>query len=688
MPESPVSQPIHAVERRLDVRLPVSDGLELSANLWLPRAGDADAPATCPAILEMIPYRKDDWRANGDEARGRYFASRGYAFCRLDVRGTGSSPGVALDEYTARETQDGYDAVEWLAGRPWSNGRVGMWGISYGGFTSIQVAALRPPALRAIVPMYATDDRFTDDVHYVGGVPTASELTQYAVAMVANNALPPRPAYRGEGWLDEWRQRIEQTPVWLVEWLRRQHDGPYWRQGSLAPEYGRIEAAILMFGGWMDSYIDPVFRMLERCSAPRRAIVGNWVHEYPDDGYPGPNIDWLHETVRFFDHWLKGADNGVMDEPMLTWFRRGWAPPEAFPRAWPGAWRAQAAYPPPGTAAGELPLYLAAGAEPLRGRLSAARPATVGVERLVHRATVGTQGALSWGAGGPPNGLARDLRPDDARVPTWTSEPIVEPIDVLGRPTVVLRWRSPVAVATAVVRLQDVAPDGTPIQVTAGMLNLTHRDGHETPTPLPIGEAVTVRVALRAWGYRFAAGHRIRISVASAAWPVGWPSPEPAVFELPTGERGVDAPRLLLPLVPADGSAAVPPFRTEPPALDTVGSGSDDEPVWIVTEDVLSGTVSVTTFEGGETVTEDGTRLYGSEAHRMAACDADPSAARMTSQVRYRLVQDGHEVTTAADAEMTSTATTFRHAGELTVTLDGEPFATRSWDETIARDLC
>jgi uncharacterized protein len=677
-----VSQPIHEVERHLDVRVPVSDGLELSANLWLPRPHAEAADARFPAVLEMIPYRKDDWRANGDEARGRWLAARGFAFCRLDVRGTGSSPGVALDEYTARETQDGAETIAWLAAQPWCNGRVGMWGISYGGFTSIQVAALRPRALKAIVPMYATDDRYTDDVHYVGGAPTASELTQYAVAMVANNALPPRPAYRGATWLDEWRRRIEETPIWLVEWLRQQRDGPYWRQGSLAPDYRRIEAAILLFGGWMDSYIDPVFRMLERCTAPRRAIVGNWTHEYPDDGYPGPNLDWHHELVRFLDHWLKGVDNGVMDEPALTWFRRDWATPEPFPRTWPGEWRAERSWPALGS--GSLELRLAAGAEPLRGRLVAGS-ADDGVARLVHRATVGTRGALSWGAGGRPNGLARDLRPDDALVPTFTSEPLDVPIDVLGIPEVVLGWRSPVRTGTAVVRLQDVAPDGTPIQVTAGILDLTHRDGHDRPAPLPVRETVTVRVPLRACGYRFATGHRIRVSVASSAWPVIWPSPDPATVELVLG--GPPDARLVLPTIAPAGSAAVPTFRTESAGLPSIGGGSEDEPIWRVTEDVLAGTVTVESFEGGESVNDDGTRLYGSERHAMTASDADPATASMVSEVRYRLEQDGHVVTSAADAAMTSSADAFRLRGELRVTLDGEPFATRTWDETIPRDI-
>jgi uncharacterized protein len=673
----PASEPVHEVKRQLDVRIPVRDGLELSANVWLPVP--REGAELFPAVLEMIPYRKDDWRANSDESRGRYLAARGYALCRLDVRGTGSSPGIALDEYTARETEDGYDAVEWLAAQPWSNGNVGMWGISYGGFTSIQVAALRPPHLKAIVPMYATDDRYTDDVHYIGGCPTASELTQYAVAMVANNALPPRPSFRGDAWIDEWRERLEKTPIWLVEWLRQQRDGPYWRQGSLAPDYGRIEAAILMFGGWMDSYVDPVFRMLEKCTAPRRAIVGNWTHEFPDDGYPGPNLDWLHEMVRFFDHWLKGVSNGVMDEPMLTWFRREWSPPEPFPRSWPGTWRAETRWPLKGAV---RELFLATGSEPLRGRL-VAKPVTVaGVDILRHRATTGTRGALSWGAGGQPNGLGRDLRPDDALVPSYTSDPLESDVDVLGMPEVVLEWRSPVPLATAVVRLQDVAPDGTPFQVSAGILNLTHRDTHDQPKSLPLGEAVSVRVSMRACGYRFEAGHRIRISVASSAWPVIWPSPQAADFELITG-----AARLILPLAPTAGPAKVPTFRTELPDLPSVGGGSDDPPVWRVTEDVLAGTVTVSSFEGGETVTYDGTRLYGSEGHEMTASDSDPAHARMGSEVVYRLHQDGHDIEAEATAEMTSTATDFRLRGELRVRLDGESFHTRTWDEQIPRDL-
>ena len=413
--------------------------------------------------------------------------------------------------------------------------------------------------------MYATDDRYTDDVHYIGGCVTASELTQYAVSQVASNALPALPARAGEDWIAAWRARLEATPVWLIPWLRHQHDGPYWRQGSLAPDYDRIEAAILLFGGWMDSYIDPVFRMLDRCTAPRRAIVGNWSHEFPDDGYPGPNLDWLHELVRFFDHWLKGEPNGTMDEPALTWFQRDFAPPEPFPAAWPGRWRAAAAFPP--TGAGRRTFWLASGDEPLRGRLSVEATGTPGIAIFPHRATIGTHGGLSWGAGGSPNGLARDIRPDEAGVPSYTSDALDEPLEILGMPELVAEISADMPVATVVVRLSDVAPDGLSVQVTAGILNLTHRRSHAVPEPLTPGITETVRVPLRAAGYRFAAGHRVRVSVASACWPVVWPSPYIGSIAIhhgvaPANGSAALASRLELPLAAPLDDAEVPAFRT------------------------------------------------------------------------------------------------------------------------------
>jgi hypothetical protein len=681
----PASAPHHDVRTLRDARIPVGDGVELSANLWLP-VPTADEPAErFPAILEMLPYRKDDWRAASDQARGEWLAARGYALCRLDVRGTGSSPGIAVDEYTARETQDGYDAVEWLAAQPWCNGNVGMWGISYGGFTAIQVAKLRPPALKAIVPMMATDDRYTDDVHYIGGCVTASELSQYAVSMVGMNALPPSAEYRGASWAEEWRDRLENTPVWLFEWLRRQHDDPYWRQGSLAPDYGAIDAAIFSIGGWMDSYVDPVLRMHERCTAPRRSLIGNWVHAYPDDAYPGPNLDWYHEMVRFFDRWLKGVDNGVMDEPGFVVFRHEYAPPEAFPAAWPGDWLALPTWPPPELT--EQVLHLASGPRPLAGELLDEAPPTGGVERFHHRPTIGTRAALSWGAGFPPNGLARDLRPDESLVPTFTSAPLEAPLDVVGFAAAELAWESTTPVATAVVRLSDVDPDGTSAQVTAGILNLTHRDSHAAPTPLEPGVVHGVRVPLRATAHRFLPGHRIRLSVASAYWPVIWPSPFAAEYALHLG--GEARSRLILPVLPGDtATLPLPPFKTSPAGLATPGESRDEPPAWQIVEDVIDGSVTVRTSEFGEIALPDGrTTLYSGERLEMTARDDDPAHARMHNEVVYRLQAGGAEILVEAAGTIASTETDFHMNVGLTVRLDGAPFFERSWLETIPRRL-
>ncbi len=683
----PASQPVHPVAALRDVRIPVSDGLELSANLWLPEpTADGSGPTTFPAILEMIPYRKDDWRAASDESRGEWLAARGYAFCRLDVRGTGSSPGIALDEYTARETQDGYDAVEWLASQSWSNGKIGMWGISYGGFTSIQVALLHPPHLAAIVPMMATDDRYTDDVHYLGGCATVSELSQYAVSMVGMNAMPARAEYRGAGWADEWRDRLEQTPVWLFEWLRQQHDGPYWRQGSLAPHWDRLTTPTFLIGGWMDEYVDAALRMLERCTnAPRRALIGNWVHSTPDEAFPAPNLDWLHELVRFFDHWLKGEENGVMSEPALVAFRHDWSPPVPFPASLPGEWIAEPDWPPPDRV--EQVLHLASGDLPLVGALTDGRP-PASVETFRHRATIGTRAGLAWGAGSEPNGLARDLRPDDALVPTFTSGPLDDDVDVVGTAMVVLAWESPVPVATAVVRLQDVAPDGTPFQVSAGILNLTHRDSHEHPTRLEPDAVHEVRVALRATAHRFAAGHRIRLSVASSMWPVVWPSPFPAAYRL---HLGLDRPaaRLILPVVPADRPATpVPPFKTTPGGLREIGGYRGDPPVWEVVEDVMAGAVTVRSSEFGESILPDGrTTLYTGERLEMIARDDDPAHARMHNEVVYRLREDGSEIRIEASGTIRTTETDFHMNVGLRVTLDDAPFFERSWLESVPRRL-
>ncbi|HEY7828143.1 MAG TPA: CocE/NonD family hydrolase, partial [Candidatus Limnocylindrales bacterium] len=495
------------------------------------------------------------------------------------------------------------------------------------------------------------------------------------VSMVGSNALPGRPAYRGQGWEAEWRERLEDTPVWLFEWLRQQLDGPFWRQGSLAPDWAALVVPMFLIGGWMDSYVDAALRMWRQClNAPRKALIGNWVHALPDEAYPGPTLDWLHEVVRFFDHWLKGIDNGVMDEPPLTYFERDYASPEAFPAAWPGRWRSE---PQPLPADRLRILHLSPS-----GGLTASR-AAAGQATVVHRATIGTRSSLSWGAGWPPNGLGRDLRPDESLLPTWTGQPLADPVHLFGGPVARLAISSDMPVASAVVRLSDVAPDGTVAPVTAGIRNLTHRDGDGSAQPLVAGEIVEISIPMRATGYRFAPGHRIRLSVATAYWPVIWPSPYPGALTVHLGRS-----RLILATIPELPALPTPAFRTEPAGLPEVGArASDESALWTVSQDVLADSVTVATGSGEGVTLPDGTSLYSSELLEMTASDSDPAHARMRTEVVYRLDQDGHRIKVLANGLMTSTEDDFELAVELAVSLDGQLFHHRDWAETIPRRL-
>ena len=532
----------------------------------------------------------------------------------------------------------------------------------------------------------ATDDRYRDDVHYRGGAKTMSEYSQYAVSQMAMNAMPPDPAFRGAAWREEWRDRLERTPPWLLEWFRQQHDGPYWRQGSLAPDYGAIEAAILQIGGWMDSYVDPVFRMHERCSVPRRSLVGPWAHSLPDSAEPGPNVDWLHELVRFFDRWLKDVPNDVMDEPGFTWFEREYTTPQPFPARLNGRWRATSTVPHPATR--HMAWHLDGGEVPLVGRLDPALAAADGADRFAHRTTLGTRAALSWGAGPPPNGLARDLRPDEALVPTYTSVPLAEPLEILGIPVAVLHVSATAPMAAVVVRLTDVAPDGTSAQVSAGVLNLTHRESDERPEPLEPGCVYEVRVPLRAAGYRFLAGHRLRVSVASGSFPVIWPSPEPCELTI---ARGPATPsRVVLPVIPAaggDGDLPPPAFRTERPDVVELGGESEEPPEWRIEEDVINGSVTVHVREAGTTDLPDGRSLFASEQLRMTASDADPGHARMDTVVVYRWREHTFETEIVATGAFEGDGSIWDLDLGLRVTLDGEPFFDRRWQERVPRRL-
>ena len=313
--------------------IPLADGARLAARLWLP----AENPA--PAILEYIPYRKRDGTRARDEPMHGGFAANGYAAIRVDMRGSGESDGLLEDEYLPQELSDACEVIAWLAAQPWCDGNVGMMGKSWGGFNALQVAALKPSALKAVITVCSTDDRYADDVHYMGGCLLNDNLWWGAI-MLAYQARPPDPALVGEGWRATWLKRVDAMPHFPALWLAHQRRDAYWRHGSVCEDFSAIQCPVLAIGGWADAYTNAVPRLLAGLSVPRLGVIGPWGHLYPHDGAPGPAIGFLQEATRWWDQWLKGHDTGVMREPTLRAYVEEWSPPGDRAVA-PGRWVAE-----------------------------------------------------------------------------------------------------------------------------------------------------------------------------------------------------------------------------------------------------------------------------------------------------------------------------------------------------------
>jgi putative CocE/NonD family hydrolase len=627
------------VER--DVGVVVRDGVRLSVDVYRP-----NRPGRFPAILEHIPYRKDDLRAIEDRSQNSFLVNAGFACVRLDVRGTGSSAGVAADEYTEAEQYDGFDVVAWMAEQPWCTGAVAAWGVSYGGFTSIQLAAQRPPALKAIAPVYATDDRFTDDMHFHGGALNASSLPAYPTSMIAMNAMPPL-GQRGPEFDRAWRERIDTTPAWVVEWIRQQHDGPYWRNGSLRPDFGRIECAVLICAGWRDGYRTAALRMGERLEAPWQLLAGPWSHKLPDRGIPGPRYPFLAEMASFFHRHLGDSDPvSQRPRPRSVFFIGSPDTPVRPHAVVSGEWLGSEQWP-----AGVEHTVLTLGAP-------AVAPASV------------TTGIMTgqWCPPPPATGQFLDQRRDDGLSATFESEPLAASLAVFGEPVVRFTLRHPGPRTIVSVKLQNVASDGSSQPVTSAAINLE------------VNGDASLELPLMTAGWRFAAGHRIRVAVAVSDWPNLWPLPTIAPLEI------TSAVELELPGLPADAAAFEP---SDEPMVPIAQPGADTtgESEWKVTTDVLTGHSGIVTSMAyhdeipgeGWSVTETGERVA-------MAADDDPLTASTWGYCRYQLRRPGLEADTRADARFQATADAFLVELHLTVHADGEPFAERHWHERIPRD--
>ncbi|NLG21502.1 MAG: CocE/NonD family hydrolase, partial [Actinomycetales bacterium] len=279
----------HEIETVENAFIPTRDGQHVAARIWRP-VDAVDHPV--PAVLEYIPYRKRDSTRARDAVNHPYIAGHGYVCVRVDLRGSGDSDGVMVDEYRPQEHEDAEDVIDWLSRQAWCDGNVGMMGISWGGFNALQVAARRPPALKAIISASATEDLYVDNMHYMGGCLLADNLSE-ATVMFAFNSLPPDPAIVGDRWRDMWHERLEGSGLWLETWLRHQRRDDYWKPASVCEDYSDITVPVMAVGGWADGYTNAIFRLMEHLDVPRKALIGPWGHRYPHLGVPGPAIGFL-----------------------------------------------------------------------------------------------------------------------------------------------------------------------------------------------------------------------------------------------------------------------------------------------------------------------------------------------------------------------------------------------------------
>ena len=533
--------------------IPLHDGLRLAARIWLP--ADAEERPV-PAILEYLPYRKRDGTFERDALTHPYLAGFGYAAVRVDIRGTGESEGLLTDEYTQQEFSDALEVIAWLAAQPWCTGAVGMMGVSWGGFNALQVAALRPPALRAIVTVCSSDDRYRDDVHYMGGTLLKGGI-DWGSFLLRAISHPPDPALVGDRWLSMWRQRLENVPLFLERWMHHQRRDAYWQHGSVCDDYGAIQCPVFAVGGWTDGYTNTIARLLEHLKVPRKGLIGPWAHGYPHIARPGPQVGFLQEILRWWDHWLKGEANGVMDEPMLLAWISGSVAPAADHVQLPGRWVGEDSWPSAESDSAHLVLT--------NDGLQAAESALTAME-LRSSQTVGSH-AGEWCPFGYGGDQPDDQAEDDYRSLTFETLPLAGPFDILGAPVVTLDVSSDKPVATIVARLCDVLPSGKVLRVSYGILNLTRRDGDDAPSALVPGRRYCVRIQLNDAGARFSAGHRVRLALSTTYWPLMWPAPDPATVTLHAGS-------LSLPLRPAKSSDAqlrdLAPSETAEPELVTI----------------------------------------------------------------------------------------------------------------------
>lgn len=665
-----------------DMGIILPDGLRLSARVWMPEdAGENPVPA----VLEYIPYRKRDGTLPRDERMHPYVAGHGYACIRVDMRGNGDSQGLMTDEYTAQELQDACDVIAWIAAQPWCSGAVGMMGKSWGGFNCLQTAFLQPPALKAVLSVCSTTDRFADDIHFKGGC-LLGENFGWGAVMLSYSSRPADPALRPD-WREDWLNRLDAQPWLAPRWAGHQARDDYWRHGSICEDFSRVTVPVLSFGGWADGYMNTVDALVRNVGA--KGIVGPWVHQYPHTAVPGPAIGFLQLAIRWWDRWLKGVPNRAEADPAYRVWMLHSAPPDASAPFRPGHWLAEESWPSPRV-------------HPIRLHLALNGDSQAGDRQAGDRAAAG--GALCPEAGGRfaapvctpqhlglrageyfPMGLNAEMpgdqAGDDALSLCFDGAVLDRPMALLGAARLSLCLSSDRPLAFVVARMCDVAPDGSSVRIAHGMLNLCHRNGAAQPAPMVPGTEVNLSFALDQMAYRLAPGHRLRLALSTTYWPFLWPSPQPATLTVTGGH-------LDLPLHDGAGAEWSPPTPEAAPAWRhrVIRAGQTRR---VIETDLIAGTHALVIHDdlGDHENLDHGLCTGETMSERWEIRPDDPLSAMAEHQWDQRLSRGPWAVRTRAWARMTATATHLIHEARLTAWENDVELFDRIYREEVPRQF-
>lgn len=661
----PAPNALREIEDIPDLGITMSDGCRLSARVWRPKdAGDDPVPA----ILEYLPYRKRDGTATRDALTHPWFAKRGYACIRVDMRGNGDSEGLMEDEYTQQELDDAVEVINWLADQPWCSGSVGMMGISWGGFNALQLAAMQPDALKAIVTLCSTADRYADDIHYKGGC-LLNENLGWGATMWSYSSRAPDPALRPD-WREMWLQRLEAEPFLPSIWLRHQARDDYWQHGSVCEDFEAIQAATLAVGGWGDAYKNTVPLLVENLKAPVKGIVGPWVHKYPHFAVPEPRIGFLQEALRWWDRWLKGRETGVEQDPDYRAYLMDGVRPARWYAERPGRWIAEAT----GATSHISGVKMTFSDQGLDQSGSLDRR----IRSPQHCGMDSGEYCAIWLGPDMPG----DQRADDALSACFDGPELSEDLDIVGAPRIRLRLSADKPQAQLAVRLNHIHPDGASTRITYGVLNLTHRNSHANPKALTPGESYEVSLELDHIAYRVPKGHKLRVAISSAYWPMIWPSPEIAELHLTEGD-------ITLPIRPAalSDECVFAPADSDPERpVTTLREAANTRHVEM---DMNTGEIHLLIDDDFGLVRDGQHGLIngGRAAEKWSIHPDDPLSARGACVWTQEMIRDDLELRTQTTCEMWSDRDTFYLTANLKA-YEGETLIySRDIEDAVPREL-